>query len=98
RVLLELVFEGEDVADDRGLPPRVELLERDLVEHPRRDLAPLRRREDALAAGEALEHRVAPEQLRREAVIVEDLGLPALVEVERAQRAPDPHDEVLGRL
>ena len=97
-VVLELLVQIQDVADDRGLPPRVQRLERHPVEHPGRDLRALRLAEHPLAGFEPDQHPVAFEHLGGERVVVRDLGFLALVQLEGAERLAHLEDQVLGGL
>ena len=86
-VVLQLIVELEDLADQRGLEGRRRELEGHAVEHPAAQLLALGLVQHARAGLEAGQHPVAVEQRRREPVVVHDLGLLALGELERA-RAP----------
>jgi len=98
KVILRLVGQVEDVADDRGLPLARQVFERHQIEHTRAELDPLCRRQHALARLDAVEHAVAFEQLLGEPVVVGDLGLLTLLQPQRRERLADPEDEVLRGL
>ena len=97
-MVLQLFVEVGDVPDDRRLPARVLMFERHPVQDPRRDLGPLGLAEHPLAGLEPDQHPVALEHLGRERVVVRDLGLLALVELERSERSSDLQDQVLRGL
>ena len=97
-VVLHLIVQLEDLRDEGRLPVRGVVHERHLVEDPRADLAALRLGEHARAGLVPGEHAVAVDQLRREPVVVQDLGLLALGEVQARQRPADPQPQVLGGL
>ena len=69
-----------------------------LVEHPAGQLHPLGLAQHAPARLDAREDAVAVQHLRRDAVVVEDLGLLALGEVDAGQRPAHPRPQVLGGL
>ena len=93
-----LVVEQQDVVDHAALVLGLHVLERHQVHDPRAQLRALRGGEHALVRLDAREHPVAREQLRREAVVVHDLGLFALRELQARERVADPLLQVLRRL
>src|SRR5207244_13185451 len=93
-VVRELVSEREDLDDDRRLPLRRHVLERDLVEHLPAELRTLRRREHALPRFGPGEEAVPVEHVLREPVVVEDGRLLAFGELARGEGAADRKGEV----
>ena len=89
-MVLQLLVEVQDVVDHAGLPLGLHVVERHLVQHPPGELDPLRLGQYALTRLDAGEHAVAVDHLRREAVVVQDLGLFPLGELAPCQGVADP--------
>ena len=77
-VVRELVRERQDLDDDRRLPLRRHVFERDLVEHLPAELRALGRREHALPRFDPGEQAVSVEHVLRERMVIEDGRLLAL--------------------
>ena len=97
-VVLSLLVELEDLRHERRLPRRRRVFERHPVEHARAELGPLRLREDPGPRLEPGEHAVPLQERCREPVVVLHLGLFALGELQRGERATDAQPQVVGGL